>query len=112
MIGRGHIAKGAMTRPAAWLFGAMLLAAIAAGGGRPAVAAGPAVTVARATPAVTAVAPYAPAVAAPAVNQAPPKVYLFRGALGPIFSTGIDRLADKVERPASGCTSMSSRCAI
>lgn len=33
----------------------------------------------------------------PAVNQLPPKVYIFRGALGPIFSTGMDRLAEKLE---------------
>ena len=31
-------------------------------------------------------------------NQAAPKVYLFRGALGPLFSTGMDRLAEKIER--------------
>ena len=35
---------------------------------------------------------------APTVSQFPPKVYLFRGALGPFFSTGIDRLAEKIER--------------
>jgi pimeloyl-ACP methyl ester carboxylesterase len=97
MTGRGQITRVAMARPPAWLFSAMLLAAIAAGPGRPALAAGPAVTVARATPVATAVAPAAPQPAAPAVSQAPPKVYLFRGALGPIFSTGIDRLADKIE---------------
>jgi LysM repeat protein/predicted alpha/beta-hydrolase family hydrolase len=34
----------------------------------------------------------------PPVNLAPPKVYLFRGALGPIFSTGMDRLAEKIEK--------------
>jgi LysM repeat protein len=32
------------------------------------------------------------------VNAPPPKVYLFRGALGPIFSTGMDRLAEKIEK--------------
>jgi LysM repeat protein len=34
----------------------------------------------------------------PPVNLAPPKVYLFRGALGPFFSTGMDRLAEKIEK--------------
>jgi hypothetical protein len=28
----------------------------------------------------------------------PPRVYLFRGALGPFFSTGMDRLAEKIEQ--------------
>lgn len=28
----------------------------------------------------------------------PPRVYLFRGALGPFFSTGMDRLAEKIEK--------------
>ncbi|MGJ5181602.1 alpha/beta fold hydrolase [Bradyrhizobium oligotrophicum] len=28
----------------------------------------------------------------------PPRVYLFRGALGPLFSTGMDRLAEKIEQ--------------
>jgi predicted secreted protein len=28
----------------------------------------------------------------------PPRVYLFRGALGPLFSTGMDRLAEKIEK--------------
>jgi LysM repeat protein len=31
-------------------------------------------------------------------NLPPPRVYIFRGALGPIFSTGMDRLAEKVEK--------------
>jgi LysM repeat protein len=34
----------------------------------------------------------------PPTKLAPPKVYIFRGALGPIFSTGMDRLAEKVEK--------------
>lgn len=40
-----------------------------------------------------------PAVAAPAPAiepLPPPKVYLFRGAMGPFFSTGMDRLAEKL----------------
>ncbi|SFI24151.1 LysM peptidoglycan-binding domain-containing protein [Bradyrhizobium sp. Gha] len=30
--------------------------------------------------------------------QPPPKIYLFRGAMGPIFSTGIDRLSEKLTK--------------
>lgn len=37
-----------------------------------------------------------PAVAPPAEPLPPPKIYLFRGAMGPIFSTGMDRLAEKL----------------
>lgn len=38
-----------------------------------------------------------PAVAPPAAEPLPPpKIYLFRGAMGPIFSTGMDRLAEKL----------------
>jgi pimeloyl-ACP methyl ester carboxylesterase len=44
----------------------------------------------------------AAATAAPAPDPAPivprGRVYLFRGALGPIFSTGMDRLAEKIVR--------------
>lgn len=36
-------------------------------------------------------------VAAPDVTQPPPRVYLFRGALGPIFSRGMDRLTDRLQ---------------
>ena len=32
----------------------------------------------------------------PAEPLPPPKIYLFRGAMGPIFSTGIDRLSEKL----------------
>src|SRR5438067_7502337 len=28
----------------------------------------------------------------------PPKIYLFRGAMGPIFSTGMDRLGEKLTK--------------
>ncbi|QQN63085.1 LysM peptidoglycan-binding domain-containing protein [Bradyrhizobium diazoefficiens] len=46
-------------------------------------------------PAATrAVAPPPPA--PPAEPLPPPKIYLFRGAMGPIFSTGMDRLAEKL----------------
>jgi LysM repeat protein len=31
-------------------------------------------------------------------NQPQPRIYIFRGALGPIFSTGMDRLAEKLEK--------------
>ena len=39
------------------------------------------------------------AAGAPALSPAPPRgrVYLFRGALGPIFSRGMDRLTDQLE---------------
>lgn len=43
--------------------------------------------------AVTTTAPPPPA---PVEPLPPPKIYLFRGAMGPIFSTGIDRLAEKL----------------
>ena len=32
----------------------------------------------------------------PAEPLPPPKIYLFRGAMGPIFSTGMDRLSEKL----------------
>lgn len=44
-------------------------------------------------PAVTATAPPP---APPAEPLPPPKIYLFRGAMGPIFSTGMDRLSEKL----------------
>ncbi|CCE02102.1 LysM domain-containing protein [Bradyrhizobium sp. STM 3809] len=34
----------------------------------------------------------------PVPTLPPPRVYLFRGALGPLFSTGMDRLAEKIEK--------------
>jgi len=43
---------------------------------------------------VPAVAPPPPA--PPVEPLPPPKIYLFRGAMGPIFSTGIDRLEEKL----------------
>jgi len=47
--------------------------------------------------------PQSQARGAPAATEAAPiqprgRVYLFRGALGPIFSTGMDRLAEKIVR--------------
>ena len=48
--------------------------------------------VARTTNAVATVAPDAP----PAATQPQARVYLFRGALGPIFSRGMDRLTDRL----------------
>ena len=38
----------------------------------------------------------APPPAPPAEPLPPPKIYLFRGAMGPIFSTGMDRLSEKL----------------
>ncbi|SFP60855.1 LysM domain-containing protein [Bradyrhizobium sp. Ghvi] len=46
--------------------------------------------------AVTTVAPPPPA--PPFEPLPPPKIYLFRGAMGPIFSTGIDRLSEKLTK--------------
>ena len=46
------------------------------------------------TAAIATVAPSTPAVEAEPLPQ--PRVYLFRGALGPIFSTGMDRLAQQL----------------
>jgi len=38
----------------------------------------------------------APAALPPPEPLPPPKIYLFRGAMGPIFSTGMDRLSEKL----------------
>jgi predicted alpha/beta-hydrolase family hydrolase len=45
--------------------------------------------------AVATIAPPPPP-ASPVEPLPPPKIYLFRGAMGPIFSTGIDRLSEKL----------------
>src|SRR3954471_12441246 len=45
--------------------------------------------------AIPAVAPPPPPVP-PVQPLPPPKIYLFRGAMGPIFSTGMDRLSEKL----------------
>ena len=45
-----------------------------------------------------AVTPTAPPPAAPVEPLPPPKIYLFRGAMGPIFSTGMDRLEEKLTK--------------
>jgi len=46
-----------------------------------------------------AVAPtVAPPPSPPAEPLPPPKIYLFRGAMGPIFSTGMDRLSEKLTK--------------
>ncbi|MGY0572261.1 LysM peptidoglycan-binding domain-containing protein [Bradyrhizobium sp. RDM12] len=42
--------------------------------------------------------PAAPPPPPPAEPLPPPKIYLFRGAMGPIFSTGMDRLAEKLTK--------------
>jgi len=47
--------------------------------------------------AVARVAPPPPA-PAPVEPLPPPKIYLFRGAMGPIFSTGMDRLEEKLTK--------------
>lgn len=57
------------------------------------VAASPAKSKPAAAPAV----PVAPA-PAPFEPLPPPKIYLFRGAMGPIFSTGMDRLGEKLTK--------------
>src|SRR5437879_918660 len=49
--------------------------------------------VARATNAVATVAPETP----PAATQPQARVYLFRGALGPIFARGMDRLTNRLQ---------------
>ncbi|TWA98455.1 LysM domain-containing protein [Bradyrhizobium stylosanthis] len=69
-----------------------MLAAVAllALGTGPAVAS-PAKSKAKATAAVPAAPPPPPFEPLP-----PPKIYLFRGAMGPIFSTGMDRLSEKL----------------
>jgi len=70
----------------------VVLAAVAllALGTGPAVAS-PAKSKAKATAAVPAAPPPPPFEPLP-----PPKIYLFRGAMGPIFSTGMDRLGEKL----------------
>lgn len=52
--------------------------------------AGPAARASDAAVTTTAVAP-------PVASQLPARVYLFRGALGPIFSRGMDRLTDRLQ---------------
>ncbi|UPT89656.1 LysM peptidoglycan-binding domain-containing protein [Bradyrhizobium barranii subsp. apii] len=47
-------------------------------------------------PAVATAVPPPPA--PPAEPLPPPKIYLFRGAMGPIFSTGMDRLSEKLTK--------------
>src|SRR6478672_6052097 len=46
--------------------------------------------------AIPSVAPPPPA--PPVEPLPPPKIYLFRGAMGPIFSTGMDRLSEKLTK--------------
>jgi hypothetical protein len=75
---------------AAVAIGAALSVCMLAALCKPAVA-GP---VPRATHAVATAAPDAP----PAAIPTPARVYLFRGALGPIFSRGMDRLTDRLQK--------------
>lgn len=77
------------TRVAAVVCGAMLWAALARGGIDPAVA-GPVATAREAT-ATPSVEPSQPA------SEFHGRAYLFRGALGPIFSRGMDHLTEKLE---------------
>lgn len=50
-------------------------------------------------PAIAETAAVAPSVAdLPATEPPRPRAYLFRGAMGPFFSRGIDRLTDKIEQ--------------
>ena len=51
-----------------------------------------------------------PAAAIPA-TQPRARAYLFRGALGPIFSRGMDGLTQRLQQAASGLTSTNSRFA-
>ncbi|KJC41593.1 LysM domain-containing protein [Bradyrhizobium sp. LTSP857] len=68
----------------------VVLAAVALLALNPAMAAG---SPAKSKPAaIPTVAPPPP----PAEPLPPPKIYLFRGAMGPIFSTGMDRLSEKL----------------
>lgn len=52
---------------------------------------------AKSKPAAAAAVPVAPP-PAPFEPLPPPKIYLFRGAMGPIFSTGMDRLSEKLTK--------------
>ncbi len=73
----------------------MVLAAVALLALNPGlVAASPAKPKPAAAPAVALPPPAPP----PAEPLPPPKIYLFRGAMGPFFSTGIDRLEEKLTK--------------
>jgi hypothetical protein len=78
------------TQVAAVMIGTVLLACVLSAVCNLAVA-GP---VARTTTAAATVAPDAP----PAAPPPQARVYLFRGALGPIFSRGMDRLTDRLQK--------------
>jgi LysM repeat protein len=85
---------GVPTRTAGFVIGAVLLAFACAIGFQPAWA-GPAPK-SNQLPAINVQSPSQPQAEA-AVPPKKPRVYLFRGALGPIFSTGMDRLAERLE---------------
>jgi len=85
------------------LLAMLVVAGLAAGAQPEAARAGAAVATATAKPAGPAASPTPAAIRTlperpPEISQAPPRVYLFRGALGPLFSTGMDRLAEKIEK--------------
>jgi hypothetical protein len=67
----------------------VILCLISLAAGQFALAAGP-----KAKPTEALISPPPPA---PAAEVARPRAYLFRGALGPIFSRGIDRLTDRLQ---------------
>src|SRR5260370_41164314 len=54
--------------------------------------------VARSTVAPATAAPMVPPGATQSATQPQARVYLFRGALGPIFSRGMDRLTERLEQ--------------
>jgi hypothetical protein len=105
-----------MVNPTRVVIAAMLLAGIGCVGFDPAVAgpipapgetaaatpksAAPTIrTPSNTRPTIAETAAVAPPVAdLPATEPPRPRAYLFRGALGPFFSRGIDRLAEKIER--------------
>ena len=77
------------TQVAAIAIGAALSAFVFSSSFKPAHA-GPA----RSPDAAVTITPVAP----PVASQPPPRVYLFRGALGPIFSRGMDRLTTRLNQ--------------
>ena len=104
MTGMARIARIRLGDPGARrLLGLLLIAALAVGCLPERAKAGAAAAAVPGRPARPSAAPSPAAVRPlpdrpPDVAQPPPRVYLFRGALGPLFSTGMDRLAEKIEQ--------------